>query len=381
MSFQKSLHPVLVPLVEECFRNDKINGQGGMMAITGVKSSLINGPTDKLCDRFTVSVPYCGSHIKWEVIFNHKYPTEPPDIVWSADDDINNFDPEIDNLQSLVDWNHKDNLSLSHLLEELLEEYRRHHKSLISSHQRLNFEYNTLKESNMSLSQIDIHCQPPTTKQSEPVTTFYIRLEVDFSTLPAYLSKDNPGASFAALTAVFHPPNASKVDISLYLSPSIERILGSAANIKLPSWNSEDSYLMDYVPNVHKILQEKVEGIVQNFVRRKEYIAALLGLMGQSVLEYDTESYMKIAFLFESNQGFCFIAHLNLTEAFPSEVPILSLYSIYHKYDGRPFQYILEGMPYSSHWDAEEKAWRMKTHIAQVIPKFMEICRTSGELL
>lgn len=56
----------------------------------------------------------------------------------------------------------------------------------------------------------------------------------------------------------------------------------------------------------------KVEGIVQNFVRRKEYIAALLSLMGQSVLEYDTESYMKIAFLFESNQGFCFIAHCKL---------------------------------------------------------------------
>ena len=71
-------------------------------------------------------------------------------------------------------------------------------------------------------------------------------------------------------------------------------------------------------------------------------------------------------------------------------------------------------MPYSSQWDAEEKAWKMKqvlplslsslcclfvsvdlfpsllllihyipnrAHIAQVIPKFMEICRTSGELL
>ena len=34
-----------------------------------------------------------------EVIFNHKYPTEPPDIIWSADDEINNFNPEIDNLQ------------------------------------------------------------------------------------------------------------------------------------------------------------------------------------------------------------------------------------------------------------------------------------------
>ena len=52
---------------------------------------------------------------------------------------------------------------------------------------------------------------------------------------------------------------------------------------------------------------------------------------------------------------------VNLTESFPNEVPILSLHSIYHKYDGRPFQYILKDMPYNSHWDVEEiKVLRMK---------------------
>ena len=38
MSFRRSLHPLFVPLVDECYRNDKINGQGGMLAVTGVKS-------------------------------------------------------------------------------------------------------------------------------------------------------------------------------------------------------------------------------------------------------------------------------------------------------------------------------------------------------
>ena len=51
-----------------------------------------------------------------------------------------------------------------------------------------------------------------------------------------------------------------------------------------------------------------MENIVQNFVRRKEYFAAILNLLGQAVLEYDTEGFKKIAFLFE-HQGFCFIAH------------------------------------------------------------------------
>lgn len=118
-----------------------------------------------------------------------------------------------------------------------------------------------------------------------------------------------------------------------------------------------------------------MESIVQNFVRRKEYFAAILNLLGQAVLEYDTEGFKKIAFLFE-NQGFCFIAQckhnkllfqcymllclVSLSELFPSETPIVCLHSVYHKYRGRPMEYILTDMPYSTHWDAEEKAMRMK---------------------
>ena len=65
---------------------------------------------------------------------------------------------------------------------------------------------------------------------------------------------------------------------------------------------------MDYVPLVHKLLSDRVDSIIQSFVRRKEYVAALLSVMGRSVLEYDTEGFKKIAFLFEQ-QGFSFVAH------------------------------------------------------------------------
>ena len=69
---------------------------------------------------------------------------------------------------------------------------------------------------------------------------------------------------------------------------------------------------MDYVPLIHKLLTDKVDSIVQSYVRRKEYIAALLSMMGRSVLEYDTEGFKKVAFLFEQ-QGFSFVAHCKLT--------------------------------------------------------------------
>ena len=65
---------------------------------------------------------------------------------------------------------------------------------------------------------------------------------------------------------------------------------------------------MDYVPLVHQLLSERVDTILQSYVKRKEYVAALLSMMGKSVLEYDTEAFKKIAFLFEQ-QGFSFVVH------------------------------------------------------------------------
>ena len=47
--------------------------------------------------------------------------------------------------------------------------------------------------------------------------------------------------------------------------------------------------------------------IIQSYIKRKEYVAALLSVLGSSVLEYNTESFKSIAFLFE-HQGFAFIA-------------------------------------------------------------------------
>lgn len=63
---------------------------------------------------------------------------------------------------------------------------------------------------------------------------------------------------------------------------------------------------MDYVPAIHKLLAEKVEAIVQSYISRKECVAAFLSVYGCSVLEYDTEGFKRLAFLFE-HQGFTFI--------------------------------------------------------------------------
>ena len=84
------------------------------------------------------------------------------------------------------------------------------------------------------------------------------------------------------------------------------RVLGGSKQLKLPAWGS-DTCLMDYVPLVYQLLEEKVQSLVQSYVQRKEFTAAFISVFGQSVLEYDTEDFKVLAFLFE-HLGFTFIA-------------------------------------------------------------------------
>ena len=106
------------------------------------------------------------------------------------------------------------------------------------------------------------------------------------------------------------------------------RVVGGVGSLRLPPWGGEHgACLMDYVPLIHKLLTDKVDSIVQSYVRRKEYTAALLSMMGRSVLEYDTEGFKKVAFLFEQ-QGFSFVAHCKLTAQAIAPIGSISLHKV-----------------------------------------------------
>lgn len=75
----------------------------------------------------------------------------------------------------------------------------------------------------------------------------------------------------------------------------------------MPTWGGDTAVLIDYAPAVHKLLQDKIELVVQSYVQRKEYTAACLSVMGKAVLEYDTDEFKTLAFFFE-HQGFSFIS-------------------------------------------------------------------------
>ncbi len=103
------------------------------------------------------------------------------------------------------------------------------------------------------------------------------------------------------------------------LCPTFSRMLGGSHQIRLPSWGGErTSHIIDYVDVVQRILQEKVQSIVQSYIMRKECVAAFLSVFGQSVLEYDTEDFKMMSYLFEL-QGFSFIARCEYAQILYSE--------------------------------------------------------------
>ena len=57
---------------------------------------------------------------------------------------------------------------LVNLLEELLEEYRRHHRNMLAQYERLSFQLDTLVE-NGGYSDVSVHCH---SSSSDNVSTF-----------------------------------------------------------------------------------------------------------------------------------------------------------------------------------------------------------------
>lgn len=376
----RRIHPALLPFVEQCLSNDNLNTQGGVLEVIRPRASSLDFENGEECDRFTLGIPYCGTQIEWEVIFDRNHPALPPDIIVSSEDERMAFNPDIDQLLSFSSWNIKNHKCLSTLMEELLLEYKHHHRTVLSQFERLDFELTTLLQKE-EYSQTNVHCLPSSDKSLEPMVRFYIPLAVDFSAIPAYLTKDNPGPDTAALLVTFYPPNASRVLPSLFLSPRVERMLGGTRSLRLPPWGGGNgSHLMDYVPAIHKLLAEKVEAIVQSYISRKECVAAFLSVYGCSVLEYDTEGFKRLAFLFE-HQGFTFITILELSDEFPQEQPILTLLSIYHRLQGKPCQSVVNDYPYSPRWDSNQMAERLRSYLIQVAPQFRELSKNQGECL
>ena len=125
------------------------------------------------------------------MVFDHTHPGFPPDVIFSAKDELIEFEPNIDQLevhythtphthtthrhcsrhhhdtiakkplftcvQVFSEWSVRNTDCLCQLLAGLLLQYREHHKALVSQSHRLHFELQSLLQSG-EYSEVDVHC-------------------------------------------------------------------------------------------------------------------------------------------------------------------------------------------------------------------------------
>ncbi|VDH98164.1 BRCA1-A complex subunit BRE [Mytilus galloprovincialis] len=349
---------------------------GGKARLTDVRSGSVSFIAGCEGDRFKVLLPYAGQTLTWEVIFDKYSPEESPDFIFGSED--TDFSPDIADIKTLVDWDYHNPYALLQVIEELLRMYKAHQERIVEAYDRLQFEYSSLvNQSDITSQHVEVHILRFESKVG-PIS-FLIRLPVDFTRIPPFLSKDNPGEDSAILLISFLSPSSSKITPQLYLSPKVEHALGGAANLRIPAFPS-DGCLLDYVPNVSNLLSNKVDQVVANFEKRKEYIAAFLSHFGRSLLEYDADAFTKISFLFEWNDFF-FIFLIDLPQFFPQEQPEFKFQSIYHQDAKRkPFIQPFGEYPYSPRWTGNEMAQRAKSFILKNISDFQKASVHSGSL-
>lgn len=118
----------------------------------------------------------------------------------------------------------------------------------------MQFEYSTLiGETEISKEDIEVIMLPLGTKPTE--ARFLIRIVMDYSRLPPRINKSQNDEAMLIIT--FYGPDWNRILPQLYLSKTLEDIFGGPESLHIPPF-PPNKYLMDYVPEVKKFIEEKV---------------------------------------------------------------------------------------------------------------------------
>uniref|UniRef100_A0A3Q2VH61 BRISC and BRCA1-A complex member 2 n=1 Tax=Haplochromis burtoni TaxID=8153 RepID=A0A3Q2VH61_HAPBU len=326
MSPEVALHrisPELRPLLCSVVRNGRVGlDSTNCLRVTDLKTGCTSLTPGPCCDRFKLHIPYAGETLKWDIIFNARYPELPPDFIFGEDAE---FLPEPSELPHLVHWDAGNPECLLQLVKELIQQYHHYQCLRLRESSRLLFEYDSLLEDPNYGRNMEIYAGRKNSWTGEFSARFLLKLPVDFSNIPIYLLKDtalDPGEDVALLSVSFEDAEATQVFPKLYLSPSIE----------------------------------------------------------QGVVEYDAEGFTKLTLLLMW-KDFCFLVHVDLPLYFPRDQPTLTFQSVYHfTNSGQLYSQVQKSYPYSPRWDGNEMAKRAKAYFKSFIPQFQEGAFANGKL-
>lgn len=361
-----SVDTYIEPLLKRVLQAPRVGVSCGKVEVYNVSSSCgkVKG------DRFSLSIPYAGKKLTWNVLFNSLCPELGPDFIF--DDDTFLADPDLDTIvthvPSLARWDVTNYDALLMVIVELLLYYKQHQiDSLGKQGERLQFEYSTLVgATEICAEDLEVVLLPTGVRPVE--ARFLIRMALDFSKLPERTA--HPQDDEAMLLVTFNGPDWNRIVPELYLSKSLEEAFGGAASLHVPPFTSSKC-LMDYVPEVKGFINEKINLLAMCFEKKKNFIAALLLLKRGSIIEYDAVESCHATVLIEHRDFYCLV-HFKLPATFPKDPPQITLQSIYHMTSlGTLFCQNVEDLPFSPRWTPFEMATKALNHIIEKeVPKF-----------
>ncbi|KAJ8974245.1 hypothetical protein NQ317_016540 [Molorchus minor] len=204
---------------------------------------------------------------------------------------------------------------------------------------------------------------------------FLISLRVDCSSLPEFIQPVesdystwyNPGEDFAQLRLSILKLDGSRSNIQLQLSARLEQVLGNSKNLPLPDFK-RDTILSEYVSLVMKVLETRVQIVADHFRIKKVYIMNLAAICNRCIVEYDTETYNRLSFLYNVNDYDCLVT-VNIGTKFPQEKPSIQLSSIYCQ-EGKQCNEHLDRYPYDPNLRPDENIERLLEFLSEAVSRF-----------
>ncbi|KAJ8540906.1 hypothetical protein K7X08_001722 [Anisodus acutangulus] len=347
-----------------------------------VENMWTGGKNTGLLDRFSLVIPFCLDHIKWDVIYNAVYPLAAPDIIFGPEDE--NFRPyhalgdasDSKSLKNpLTEWNSRDPTRLFSLVLQLRESYKAYQKKRVEEvdDDRLKFEISTMLSREgieMSLSSnID---KPEEVKFAVPLLDLDLNKMVAGSTWrhqqKIYLQVIYPvGRKYSSA------PSAPR--LKLVSSPELKAVF-SIDDFRLPAW-LDGMCMAEYLPTLEEMLESQIKDAVSFIESRRKLIMALAPLFGRPV-EADPVFCRKATFL-SSSGVFTFLVHVAIPLQFPKQQPSLMLQSSQHfNSQGLPIKSpVTAEYPWSPRWETSDMADRIFDFIVEECLNFKKYCNES----
>lgn len=323
-----------------------------------------NGDISKL-DRFTLTFPYGGLYLKWEVIFNINYPHQPPDFIFLSE--AQSFHPDIHNLKSLTTWDPRDEDSLLRLMREMVVEFKQLQLNKIAG-TRIASEVEALMQFKVNHNacvgdgkddyqhrvevEVNASCNETHTGQIHVMTRIPVTLINPTDPL------NNTGSCEKMLVLMtYEGADLQTPNCQLFPSPKLEKALGLMGGLCCGGF-PRDGGMVTHVTNVHNKLNYMMEQMRCGVEKRRSYVEAMVLQFKSHVLEFDNTTFHHVNLLFR-HQNSNVLLTMEVPASFPNTQPQLTFTSMERD---RVFRR-LRDYPYSPRWTSDEMADRMRTYL------------------